>query len=151
MAKKAPGKVHRKGMTLFELQELFPNELAARKWFEGIIWPDGKRPCPNCGSENTHECSHAKLPCRCRDCRKYFSIKTGTIMAESPLPLLKWVYAIYLDTTSLKGTFHKMSRKHLQRYVKSSPAGTTFANWERFRRWRSSRLGLSGGACPTRN
>ncbi len=24
-------------------------------------------------------------------------------MADSPLPLLKWVYAIYLDTTSLKG------------------------------------------------
>ena len=43
------------------------------------------------------------MPYRCRDCRKYFSIKTGTLMAGSPLPLLKWMYAIYLDTTSLKG------------------------------------------------
>ena len=103
MAQKAPGKAHRQGITLFGLQELFPNEKAAREWFEGIIWPTGKRPCPECGSENTHECSHAKMPYRCRDCRKYFSVKTGTVMAGSPLPLLKWVYAIYLDTTSLKG------------------------------------------------
>jgi transposase-like protein len=103
MVQKAPGKAHRKGITLFELQEMFPDELAARKWFEELLWPDGTRHCPRCGSMDTHECSHAKMPYRCRDCRKYFSIKTGTVMAGSPLPLLKWVYAIYLDTTSLKG------------------------------------------------
>ena len=103
MAQKAPGKAHRQGMTLFDLQRLFPNENAARKWFESIIWPDGKRGCPSCGSENTHVCSHPKMPYRCKDCRKYFSIKTGTLMAGSPLPLLKWVYTLYLDTTSLKG------------------------------------------------
>ena len=27
----------------------------------------------------------------------------GTLMAESPLPVRTWVYAIYLDVTSLKG------------------------------------------------
>ena len=31
------------------------------------------------------------------------AFKTGTVMAGSPIPLLKWVYAIYLDVTSLKG------------------------------------------------
>ncbi len=98
-----PGKAHRQGITLFELQDKFPNELSARKWFEDILWPDGTRHCPRCGGMDTHECSHAKMPYRCRDCRKYFSIKTGTVMEGSPLPLLKWVYAIYLDTTSLKG------------------------------------------------
>ena len=103
MENTAPGKSHRNGITLFELQEMFPNEASARKWFEDILWPDGTRHCPRCGSTNTHICSHDKMPYRCRDCRKYFSIKTGTLMAGSPLPLRKWVYAIYLDTTSLKG------------------------------------------------
>ncbi len=28
---------------------------------------------------------------------------TGTFMAGSPLPLLTWIYAIYLELTSLKG------------------------------------------------
>lgn len=99
------GKSHRNltGISLFELQEMFPDESAAREWFKGIFWPDGNRYCPNCNSENTHECSHAKMPNRCRDCRKYFSLKTGTIIAGSPLSLLKWVHAIYLDATSLKG------------------------------------------------
>ena len=104
MAQQAPGKAHRKGITLLELAQRFPDEEAARKWFESIVWPiEGERDCPGCGSLNTHECSHAKMPYRCRDCKKYFSVKTGTVMAGSPLPLLKWLYAIYLDTTSLKG------------------------------------------------
>ncbi|MDE2870950.1 MAG: IS1595 family transposase [Gemmatimonadota bacterium] len=43
------------------------------------------------------------MPYRRRDCGKYFSVKTGTVMAGSPLPIRKWVYAIYLDATSLQG------------------------------------------------
>ncbi len=103
MTHKAPGKAHRKGITLLQLAQMFPDEDAARAWFEAIFWPDGERDCPRCRSLNTHACIHAKMPYRCRDCRKYFSVKTGTVMAGSPLPLLKWLYAIYLDTTSLKG------------------------------------------------
>ena len=103
MTHKAPGKARRKGITLLELAERFPDENAAKAWFESIVWPNGKRFCPKCGGENTHECSHYKMPYRCKDCRKYFSVKTCTVMAGSPLPLLKWLYAIYLDATSLKG------------------------------------------------
>ena len=33
----------------------------------------------------------------------YFSVKTGTVMRKSQLPLRKWVFAIYLHLTSLKG------------------------------------------------
>ena len=99
---KAPGKSHRVGITMLELARMFPDEDSARRWFEAIIWPDG-RVCPNCGSEDTHEASHAKMPYRCRACKRYFSVKTGTVMAQSPIPLQKWAYAIYLDVTSLKG------------------------------------------------
>ena len=99
---KAPGKSHRVGITMLDLAQMFPDENVARAWFEGIIWADG-RVCPNCGSDDTHEASHAKMPYRCRACRRYFSVKTGTVMAQSPIPLQKWAYAIYLDVTSLKG------------------------------------------------
>ena len=111
--KSGPGKSNRKGVTLLELSQMFPNEEAAKAWFEGILWPDGVRYCPTCGSDNTHECSHAKMPYRCRDCRKYFSVKTGTVMAGSPLPLLKWLYAIYLDVTSLKGVSSMKLRRDI--------------------------------------
>ncbi len=102
MTYNAPGKAHRRGITLLELAQLFPDEAAARKWFEGIFYADG-RFCPRCGTDNNYECSHAKMPYRCRDCKRYFSVKTGTVMEGSPIPLLKWLYAIYLDLTSLKG------------------------------------------------
>lgn len=90
-------------MTLVQFADKFPDEPAARQWFESMVWPDGQRYCPACGSDNTHEASHAKMPYRCRDCHKYFSVKTGTVMAGSPVPLRKWAYAMYLDSTSLKG------------------------------------------------
>ena len=88
---------------MLDLARMFPDEEAARVWFEGIVWPDGERDCPRCGSVNTHKASHPKMPYRCRDCRKYFSVKTGTVMADSSIPLQKWVYAIYLNLTNLKG------------------------------------------------
>ena len=103
MTRKAPGKSHREGITLIQLARKFPDEGSARQWFENTLWPDGTRYCPECASINTYECKHAKMPYRCRDCGKYFSVKTGSVMAGSPVPLLKWLYAIYLDVTSLKG------------------------------------------------
>ena len=94
----------RVGMSIVELTERFPDEKAARAWLEGIKWADGKPDCPYCGSLNIAVVKNEKpQPYRCRDCRKHFSLKTGTVMADSNLPLRKWVYAIYLMTTSLKG------------------------------------------------
>ena len=85
-----------------QLSEMFPDEEAARLWFEGIVWPDDERHCPECGSTDVAE-SRGRMPYRCRDCGKYFSVKTGTVMAKSHVPLRTWVFAMYLDLTSLKG------------------------------------------------
>ena len=102
-AVRAPGKAFRKGICLMELADMFPDENSAREWFEGWVWPEGKRACMRCGSLRTHEASHKTMPYRCSDCRKYFSVKTGTAMESSNVPLRKWAYAIYLEVTSLKG------------------------------------------------
>ncbi|WP_420610081.1 IS1595 family transposase [Candidatus Poriferisodalis sp.] len=102
MTTKAPGKHHRKGITLLELTEMFPDENSARVWFEAQVWT-GQRCCGHCGSTNTAEATHKTMPYRCRDCRKYFSVKTGTALAASNVPLRKWVFAIYLELTNLKG------------------------------------------------
>ena len=45
----SPGKSHRKGIDIIQLLKLFPNETAARRWFEEILWPSGPI-CPHCGS-----------------------------------------------------------------------------------------------------
>ena len=112
MARKAPGKAHREGLTVVELMDMFPTEEAATEWFESVIWPDGRH-CPKCGSERTREASHKKMPYWCTDCRSYFSVKTGTAMQSSKVPLRKWAIAIYLCLTSLKS----VSSMKLQRDI----------------------------------
>ncbi|MDE0440200.1 MAG: IS1595 family transposase [bacterium] len=102
MTQKAPGRSHREGISLLQLAHMFPDEDAARQWFEAIVWPDGRK-CPYCASDRTREASHARMPYWCTPCRKYFSVRTNTVMAASKVPLRKWAYAIYLDLTSLKG------------------------------------------------
>ena len=100
--KKAPGKAYRKGITLVELMNMFPTEETAAQWFERQVWPTG-RCCGHCGSVNTREVPKAKpMPYWCTDCRSYFSVRTGTVLAHSKVSLRKWVIAIYLDLTSLK-------------------------------------------------
>ena len=74
MAKKAPGKSHREGITLVELMDMFPTEEAATKWFEDVFWRGGRH-CGKCGSVNTREVPNAKpMPYWCTDCRSYFSV-----------------------------------------------------------------------------
>ena len=103
MAKKAPGKAHREGISLIELTEMFPNEASATAWFEKLVWPDGRH-CPHCGSTETTEApATKKQPYWCGACRKGFSVRIGTALERSKVPLRKWVFAIYLEMTSLKG------------------------------------------------
>ena len=113
MAKSAPGNAHREGLTIVELMDMFPTEEAASDWFESVIWPDGRH-CPKCGCAETREVRNAKpMPYWCKDCRSYFSVKTGTAMQRSKIPLRKWAIAIYLCLTNLKS----VSSMKLQRDI----------------------------------
>ena len=111
MGKKAPGKPHREGITIVELMDMFPTEEAATAWFEDVIW-QGHRHCGKCGSTRTKDVPNAKpMPYWCTDCRSYFSVRTGTPIARSNVPLRKWAIAIYLCLTSLKSvTSMKLAR-----------------------------------------
>ena len=102
MTHKAPGKSDREGITMMQLCDMFPTEESARGWFESRVWPDGRH-CPRCGNTDTSEASHAKMPYWCPACRSYFSVKVGTVLESSKIPLRKWAFAIYLHLTSLKG------------------------------------------------
>ena len=102
MSYNAPGKAHRKGLTIVEMMDMFPTEQAATEWFESVFWA-GQRCCGKCGSTKTRDVPNRKpMPYWCTDCRSYFSVRTGTAIARSNVPLRKWAIAIYLCLTSLK-------------------------------------------------
>ncbi len=107
MGQKAPGKFRPKGIGLIELLEMFPDEQAAEEWFEEKRWGKTGQPtcCPKCGcSARIRKYEGRKSsPYHCSACRSYFSVRTGTVMSHSAIPLRKWVVAVFLWSTSLKG------------------------------------------------
>ena len=103
MAHKAPGKAFRQGLSIKALFRMFPDDETAERWFTEVRWPEGVR-CPKCESDNIQERTTRKpQPYRCRSCRKDFSVKTDTLMHNSPLGCQTWAIAIYQLTTGLKG------------------------------------------------
>ena len=101
--RKAPGRHYRQGLSLIELTALFPDEGSAERWFGEVRWPEG-RSCPHCNSKRTVDVKNRKpMPYRCKDCRKFFSVRTGSVLERSHIPLQKWAIALYLCATNLKG------------------------------------------------
>ncbi len=98
-----PGKASRKGLSIVQLIRKFPDDRTAEDWIAGIRWPGGPV-CPHCDSSNV-QCGarHPSMNYRCRACRKFFSVRSGTVMQHSNLGAQKWVIATYVLTTGLKG------------------------------------------------
>ena len=102
MAKPGPGKM---GISLMQMATMFATEQDAVEWFETLHWPSGEMTCLRCGStDGAYRVKSGKpQPYRCKDCKRYFSLKTETAIGDSKLPLRMWAWAIYLEMTSLKG------------------------------------------------
>ncbi|MCY4051149.1 MAG: IS1595 family transposase [Gammaproteobacteria bacterium] len=115
---------YREEISLVELFNMFPDNETARKWFEDQMWPDGPL-CPHCKTMNVQSnINHKTMTHRCRECddKPMFSVKKGSIMEGSNIPYRKWVIAIYLVTTSLKG----VSSMKLHRDLKISQKSTWY-------------------------
>jgi len=103
---------------------IFNDDDAAREHLEAQRWPDGAR-CPFCEKQDTvspapmmskpskknpvskpvHDFYH------CRECRKRFTVCTGTVMERSHIPLAKWMLGFRLMAASKKGmSAHQLGR-----------------------------------------
>lgn len=93
----------------------FHSEEAAYAFVEARLWPDGPV-CPHCGATKERvgrlngKTTRSGL-CKCYACRKPFTVKVGTVMESSHVPLRVWLQAIYLMCSSKKG----ISTRQLQR------------------------------------
>lgn len=90
----------------------FRNESEARRYIEALRWPGG-RVCPKCGSigseyETKRE---GRYRCGAKECRKDFTVMTGTVMEASHIKLNVWLMAFYLMASSKKGmSAHQLHR-----------------------------------------
>lgn len=84
----------------------FHDERAARAFVEARVWPNG-RVCPKCGTVDNSVLLKGKSTrpgtYKCRDCRKPFTVKVGTVFEASNVPLHIWLQAMHLMCSSKKG------------------------------------------------
>lgn len=88
--------------TLIEAVRFFSDIDACNEYMLRIKWPDGKVICPECGGDRVGEIKTRKM-LRCKDCRKQFSYKVGTIFEDSPLGLDRWFVAVWCITNAKNG------------------------------------------------
>src|SRR5580658_3841057 len=60
-----------------------------------VKWPSGQAVCPRCDSKRATYLS-TRLLWKCRDCKKQFSVKVGTLFENSPIGLDKWLCAMWM-------------------------------------------------------
>ncbi|HEV8445689.1 MAG TPA: IS1595 family transposase [Gemmatimonadaceae bacterium] len=105
-----------KTAVLANLPRACSDERTAVEFFEAQRW--GSAPnCPHCGDTDVvmmkakDGSRNARYLWRCHGCKQQFTVKVGTIMEGSPVPLRHWAYAFYEACKSKKG----VSAKEIER------------------------------------
>ena len=84
--------------TLLEAVQFFADYQHAQDFMVQIRWPSGQVCCPTCGGVRVRYIqTRRQWECREQHPKRRFSLKTGTIMEDSPLPLEKWLAALWME------------------------------------------------------
>lgn len=97
----------------------FQNEEAAFAYVEARLWPNGPE-CPHCEEKKRIGRLQGKTTrpglYKCYACKKPFTVRMGTILESSHLPLHLWLQVIHLFCCSKKG----ISTRQIQRMLNCS-------------------------------
>jgi transposase-like protein len=98
--------------TLLEAVTAFADPDVARQYFEAQRWPNGAG-CPRdgCGSADVRFISGRRPRWYCRECKRDFTAKTGTVFEDSPIGFDKWLPAMWLLSSAKNGiSSHELGR-----------------------------------------
>ncbi len=107
--------------SLLEAVNFFANPDTSLAFVARLRWPDGVVKCPRCHEAQATFLSTRRL-WKCRACKKQFSAKVGTIFEDSPIPLEKWLPALWLVVNCKNG----ISSYELARALKVSQRAAWF-------------------------
>ena len=103
-----------------ELPLACADEKASVEFWEQMLW-DGTPRCPHCQSTAVYQMMDAKTGgrserflWRCHACQKQFTVRAGTVLEESRIPLRHWVYAVWRAATPKKGVAALEIKRHCQ-------------------------------------
>jgi len=86
--------------SLLEAVRYFSDFSVAHEFFVGMRWPQGVC-CPRCGSTAVRYMpNYRRFQCSSNHDGRQFTVKTGTVMEDSPLGLDKWAAALWLEVNA---------------------------------------------------
>ncbi len=89
--------------TLTEAVLYFQNPDNCREYMVPRRWPNGVT-CPTCGTDKVKfQPQHNRWQCSVHHAKRQFTLKTGTVMEESPIGLDKWLTAMWLVASNRNG------------------------------------------------
>ena len=92
-----------------EMPRACSDELVAVEFMEHQRW--GDHPCcPHCGADGVYKMTkrgtderNARFLWRCRDCGKQYTVRVGTVLEDSAIPLRHWCFAFWKACTCKNG------------------------------------------------
>jgi transposase-like protein len=89
--------------TLLEAVRYFADPDTAHAFFVQVRWPNGVK-CPRCLSDAVaYMPKYRRWVCHAKHPKRQFSAKVGTIFEDSPLPLEKWLPAVWMIANDKNG------------------------------------------------
>ena len=96
--------------TLLQAIRYFSDPQICEDYMREIRWAGAPPACPHCGGMRIGEVKTRNL-LRCKDCRKQFSSKVGTVFEDSPLGFDKWFIAVWAIANCKNGiSSHELGR-----------------------------------------
>lgn len=109
-------------LSLMDIMERFGTEERAVQWFEQVLW-NNIPTCAHCGNTEGNVASpkqNQPFAYRCASCGQRFTVRMGTVMELSRLPLRKWAVVMYAVLTARKGISSYQLAKELGIQQKSA-------------------------------
>lgn len=91
----AEGSPQRDVAALRSMIDRFDSEERCRSYLERLRWPRGVR-CPRCDDDGSISRIEKRGQFNCGSCGYQFSVRVGTVLQNSHLPLWKWFLAAYI-------------------------------------------------------
>jgi transposase-like protein len=100
-----------KSIDLPALIRRFSDETACRELLEELRWPDGPQ-CPRCEHVGATRVK-GRETLDCNACHYQFSVRVGTVLQDSKLPLWTWFLGTYMMVEARKGVSSNQLKRML--------------------------------------
>lgn len=89
--------------SLLQASRYFADPDVCVDFMASMRWPNGVT-CPHCDGKRVSYLSSRRIwKCMKKECHKQFSVKTGSVFEDSPIPLDKWMIAVWMVVNCKNG------------------------------------------------